>query len=81
MGSVFYVIAIMGCGDGQTQCAQQRIEPVRYYSAAQCQAAMPAALIRNTDIDYPTVTASCRQVGQSMAYSVGKAGKAQARRS
>ena len=77
MNSVFYVIAIMGCGDGQTQCAQQRIEPVRYYSAAQCRAAMPAALIRNTDIDYPTITAACRQVGQSMADT----NKAQARRS
>jgi hypothetical protein len=77
MGSVFYVIAIMGCGDGQTQCAQQRIEPIRYYSAAQCRAAMPAALIRNTDIDYPTITASCRQVGQSMADNA----KARGRRS
>jgi hypothetical protein len=38
---------------------------------------MPAALIRNTDIDYPTVTAACRQVGQSMADN----SKAQARRS
>lgn len=73
MGSIFYVIAIMGCGDGQTQCAQQRIEPVRYYSAAQCRAAMPAALIRNTDLDYPTITAACRQIGQSMANNVGKA--------
>jgi len=67
MGSVFYVIAIMGCGDGQTQCAQQRIETVRYQSAAQCQAAMPAALMRNTDLDYPTITAACRQIGTSMA--------------
>jgi len=81
MGSVFYVIAIMGCGDGQAQCAQQRIEPVRYYSAAQCRAAMPAALIRNTDLDYPTITAACRQVGQSMADRDNGAGKAQARRS
>jgi hypothetical protein len=77
MGSIFYVIAIMGCGDGQAQCAQQRIEPIRYYSAAQCRAAMPAALIRNTDIDYPTITASCRQVGQSMADNA----KARGRRS
>ena len=77
MGSVFYVIAIMGCGDGQAQCAQQRIEPIRYYSAAQCRAAMPAALMRNTDLDYPTITAACRQVGQSMANNE----KAQARRS
>ena len=67
MGSVFYIIAIMGCGDGQTQCAQQRIEPARYHSAAQCRAAMPGALIRSTDIDFPTITAACRQVGQVWA--------------
>ena len=67
MGSVFYVIAIMGCGDGSAQCAQARIVPTRYYSAAQCQAAMPATLTRNTDLDFPTLTASCRQLGQSMA--------------
>ena len=67
MGSVFYVIALMGCGDGHTQCAEARIAPVRYESAAQCQAAMPATLMRNTDLDYPTITATCRQVGQSMA--------------
>ena len=69
MGSVFYVIAIMGCGDGQTQCAQKRIEPVRYYSAAQCRAAMPAALMRNTDIYYPTITAACRPRNRSAAPS------------
>jgi len=67
MGSVFYVIAIMGCGDGATQCTQQRVEAARYRSAMQCQAAMPAALIRNTDLDFPTITAACRQVGISMA--------------
>ena len=72
MGSVFYVIAIMGCGDGQFQCAQTRIEPARYASAAQCRAAMPAALQRNTDLDFPTLTAACRQVGQSVAGRSGK---------
>ena len=73
MGSVFYVIAIMGCGDGQAQCAQQRLEPVRYVSAAQCRAAMPAALARNNDLDFPTITAACRQIGTSMADQPGKA--------
>lgn len=72
MGSVFYVIAIMGCGDGRVQCTQQRIEPVRYASAAQCRAAMPAALIRATDLDFPTLTAACRQIGVSMANQPGK---------
>jgi hypothetical protein len=33
--------------------------------------------MRNTDLDYPTITAACRQVGQSMASNE----KAQARRS
>lgn len=75
MDSVFYVIAIMACGDGQEQCAQQRIEPVRYYSASQCRAAMPAALQRNTDIDAPTITAACRQVGNSMADKAGGANR------
>ena len=72
MGSVFYVIAIMGCGDGQAQCSQQRIETARYQNAAQCQAAMPAALMRNTDIDFPTITAACRQIGNSMADRPGR---------
>lgn len=67
MGSVFYVIAIMGCGDGQAGCAQQRVETVRYATAAQCQAAMPSVLARNNDLDFPTITAACRQIGQSMA--------------
>jgi hypothetical protein len=72
MGSVFYVIAILGCGDGQSQCAQQRIDTAHYASAAQCQAAMPAVLARNNDLDFPTIAASCRQVGQSMADAPGK---------
>ena len=73
MGSVFYVIAIMGCSDGAVQCAPQRIEPIRYASAAQCREAMPAALIRATDLDFPTLSASCRQIGLSMASQPGKA--------
>jgi hypothetical protein len=72
MDSVFYVIAIMGCGDGQYQCAQARIEPARYSSAAQCRAAVPAALMRNTDLDFPTLAAACRQVGQSIADRLSK---------
>ena len=44
MEPLFFVMAIMGCGDGTTQCAEARIEPVRYATVRQCQAAMPAAL-------------------------------------
>ncbi|MEO5865599.1 MAG: hypothetical protein ABIS14_02440 [Sphingomonas sp.] len=64
MEPLIYVMAIMGCGDGSAACAQARVEPAQYRSAQQCQAAMPAALARNTDLDFPVVTAACQTRGQ-----------------
>ena len=61
MDQVLYVLAIMGCGDDSMQCQQARLEPVRYTSIQACQAAMPAALQRNTDIDWPVVSAACQR--------------------
>jgi hypothetical protein len=66
MEPLYFVMAIMGCGDGTSNCAQARVEPVHYTTIRQCQAAMPAALIRNSDIDYPVVSAACRSVGQQL---------------
>lgn len=71
MDALFYVIAIMGCGDGSTACAQTRVEPVRYQSIAACQAAMPQALARNSDVDYPIVSAACQASGERMALRDG----------
>ena len=71
MGAVFYVIAIMGCGDGSAQCDQARVEPAQYATMAQCRAAMPGALARNTDMDYPAITAACRPIGQKIAGFAG----------
>ncbi|MGN6619474.1 MAG: hypothetical protein ACTHKR_00220 [Sphingomonas sp.] len=72
MQPIFYVIAIMGCGDGSQVCQQQRVEPIHYVTAAACQAAMPAALERNTDIDAPEIQAACRQSGMMIAREQGK---------
>ncbi len=66
MDPLFYVMAIMGCGDGNSACQQARVEPVHYTSIHACQAAMPAALARNSDVDYPVVTAACRATGQPL---------------
>jgi hypothetical protein len=63
MEPLFYVMAIMGCGDDSNACQQARVEPVHYSSIRACQQAMPAALARNSDIDYPVITASCRATG------------------
>ena len=67
MGGVFYVMAIMGCGDAGTACQQARLEDVRYRTAMECQAAMPAALGRNTDLSFPVITAACQQQGTATA--------------
>jgi hypothetical protein len=61
MSPVLYVLAIMGCGDDSAQCQQARLEPVQYTSIQACQEAMPGALGRSTDLEYPVITAACRR--------------------
>ncbi|MDP5279967.1 hypothetical protein Q9Q95_13615 [Sphingomonas sp. DG1-23] len=61
MDQVLYVLAIMGCGDDSTQCQQARVEPARYTSIEACQQAMPAALQRNTDVDFPVISVACQR--------------------
>ncbi len=67
MEPVYFVMAILGCGDDGGQCSRQRVEPVRYASAIECQAAMPEALARNTDLNYPVLSAACERRGEQIA--------------
>ena len=67
MGSFYYVMAILGCGDGEAACRELRVEPVRYRSAAQCQAAMAAVIQRSLGVPFPVVAAACRQQGHRIA--------------
>jgi len=67
MQPLYYVMAILGCGDDGAACQQVRMEPVRYQSAAACQAAMANALHRNTDVSFPIVQAACERRGLMMA--------------
>ncbi len=66
MEPIFYVLAILGCGDGSAACSEARVEPVRYQTVAQCRAALPQALARNTDLAYPTIAADCRASGERL---------------
>ena len=67
MEPLFYVMAIMGCGDGNIQCTQARVVPVRYESMAQCRAALPEQLAQNTDVPYPMIGAACQKRGLDIA--------------
>ena len=63
MEPVFFVMAILGCGDGNAACTEARIDPAHYSTAAQCRANMPSALARHTDLSFPVIGAACRANG------------------
>ena len=60
MGTVSYIIAIMGCADGGAACQQVAVAPSRYESAEACEAATGGVLSASTDFDFPTLVARCR---------------------
>ena len=75
MEPLFFVMAILGCGDGQAQCQEARIMPARYATMAQCRAALPDQIARNTDLSYPVIAGDCRQNGTRMASSTKDAAR------
>lgn len=66
MEPVFFVMAILGCGDDGTACTAARVEPARYATVQQCRAALPVALTRNTDLSFPVIAAKCEASGPVM---------------
>ena len=73
MQSVFYVLAIMGCGDGPASCTAARVEQAQYATVAECRAQLPAALARNTDLSFPVIAADCRANGPMRVARTDKA--------
>jgi hypothetical protein len=67
MEPAFFVLAILGCGDAGNMCSEARVMPARYTSIQACQAAAPAMLERNTDLDFPSLSAACRSNTTRMA--------------
>lgn len=58
-----FLIAIMGCGEGEAPCQQLRLLETRYESQAACSAATEAAVLRFGAEDYPVVVAQCQAAG------------------
>lgn len=63
MSTALYVIAILGCGEGEAPCQPVAVAPARYESREACMAATEAALERFTALDFPIVVAQCRAEG------------------
>ena len=60
MGPALYIMAILGCGDGQAACQQVRLIETQYASVDACNAAMAEKLMAATDLPFPEVSAQCR---------------------
>ena len=60
MGPGYFVIAILGCADGGSACTPVATLQTQYASEAQCVAATGAALLDNSNFDFPTLVARCR---------------------
>lgn len=67
MGPAYYIMAILGCAEGDTACRQVAVAEARYESVETCQAATEAALMRHTDAAFPVVVAQCQIAGQPAA--------------
>lgn len=65
MSAAFFLMAIMGCGEGEGACQQVRMLETRYESQAACTAATEAAVTRFVDLDFPVVVAQCVAGGSS----------------
>ena len=61
MGPGYFVIAILGCADGGTGCTPLATLQTHYATEAQCSAATGAALIDNSNFDFPTLVARCER--------------------
>ena len=62
MGAGYFVIAILGCGDGSAACTPVATVPTHYATEEQCFAQTANALSSNNDFDFPTLVARCRAV-------------------
>jgi acyl-CoA synthetase (AMP-forming)/AMP-acid ligase II len=60
MGLGYFVIAILGCADGGSACTPVATLQTHYATEAQCSAATSAALLENSNFDFPTLLARCR---------------------
>ena len=59
MEAGYFIIAILGCGDGSVACMPVMTVPTRYESQATCEAAAPSALIAHNNFDFPSLLAQC----------------------
>lgn len=72
MGPGFFILAIMGCGDGGAMCQQVAREDTVYRSEAACLAGSDEVLIRESNRPFPLLMAECRPYAPQTASFWGR---------
>ena len=62
LGPASFVLAILGCGEGEANCQPVAMQQTRYESRAACLAATESALAE-AEAPYPVIVADCRAAG------------------
>jgi hypothetical protein len=63
-GPATFLLAILGCGEGETACRPVAVSEARYESEASCMAASADQLARQDSLDFPVLVAECRRAGE-----------------
>jgi len=64
---LFYVMAILGCGDNGSGCTEARLADRQYRTRHECARAVESQLLGSSDIDFPMITARCVSAHQYVA--------------
>jgi len=67
MGPVFYVMAILGCGESDTACEPVARVDAQYASVETCTAATADQVMRHSDLLFPVVVAQCTRSDSELA--------------
>jgi hypothetical protein len=67
MGPAYFVLAILGCGEGDAPCRQVAVTPMTYASQSACMSATGSAVEKYQDAPYPVVVAQCRSAKSTIA--------------
>ena len=61
MGPAYFVLAILGCGEGDAPCRQVAVTSMTFTSQQACMSATGGAIEQYQDAPYPVVVAQCRR--------------------
>jgi hypothetical protein len=67
MGPGYFVLAILGCGEGDAPCRQVAVTGMTYASQSACMSATNRAVEQYQDAPYPVVVAQCRRAKGTIA--------------